>query len=304
MSNFKILSANCRGLQDYKKRKDVFCFLRDKKSSIVCIQDTHFIEKEENFIRSQWGLDHISSYYRSDARGVSTLLCNTSEYKLIKSKSDSDGNYVAGSFLIENTYSITIINIYGPNREAVNFYESLKDIIDDFSDDFVIMCGDWNFVQNFDKDCFNYTHENNIRNREVVDNIKAEYNLVDPWRTYYPNDTKYTWQRRNPTKMARLDFFLISEELLSLTENVKIIPGYRSDHSIIELEFKLNNWSKGKGFWKFNNSLLSDINYVSKVKEVILNTKKEYSPLVVRQDKIPEIDDESIQLTIDDDIFF
>ena len=36
MSSFKILSANCRGLQDYKKRKDVFGFLRDKKASIVC----------------------------------------------------------------------------------------------------------------------------------------------------------------------------------------------------------------------------------------------------------------------------
>ena len=140
MSSFKILSANCRGLQDYKKRKDVFGFLRDKKASIVCIQDTHFTERDENFVRAQWGLDHVSSYYRSDSRGVSTLFCNTCEYKLIKSKTDSGGNYVAGSFLIDNKYSITIVNLYGPNREAVNFYENLKNIINEFSYDFVIMC--------------------------------------------------------------------------------------------------------------------------------------------------------------------
>ena len=36
---------------------------------------------------------------------------------------------------------------------------------------------------------------------------KNELNLIDPWRVYNPNSTIFTWHRKNPVKMARLDFF-------------------------------------------------------------------------------------------------
>ena len=64
----------------------------------------------------------------------------------------------------------------------------------------------------------------------------------------------------------RLDFFLISEELMSLVNKVEIKPGYRTDHSSVELELKLSDFTCGKGFWKFNNSLLYDKDFVEKVK--------------------------------------
>ena len=61
MSNLKILSMNCRGLADPQKRYDVFNFLKDKRYSIYCLQDTHFTKNDYNYIRSQWGYNiHIS----------------------------------------------------------------------------------------------------------------------------------------------------------------------------------------------------------------------------------------------------
>ena len=41
MSRFRIGAYNCQGLQDYKKRADVFKWLKRKKLDICCLVDTH-----------------------------------------------------------------------------------------------------------------------------------------------------------------------------------------------------------------------------------------------------------------------
>ena len=86
-----------------------------------------------------------------------------------------------------------------------------------------------------------------------------DHNLVDPWRIYNGNTKVFTWYRKNPIKMARLEFYLLSEELMSRVENVSITSGYRTDHSIVKLEIKNSEFNRGRGFWKFNTSLLHDI---------------------------------------------
>ena len=70
IGSLKILSANCRGLGDVNKRKDVFDYLRRKNYSIYCIQDTHFTENTHQIVRSQWGFECFSSYGTSNSRGV------------------------------------------------------------------------------------------------------------------------------------------------------------------------------------------------------------------------------------------
>ena len=57
----------------------------------------------------------------------------------------------------------------------------------------------------------------------------------------------------------------------------EIIPGYRSDHSGVLLNLQINfDTEKGRGYWKFNNTLLKDIEYVNKVKKVINETLDMY----------------------------
>ena len=77
--------------------------------------------------------------------------------------------------------------------------------------------------------------------------------------------------------MARLDFFLTSNDIYTLSEKCSIEPGYRTDHSIITLKLNLNKERRGKGFWKMNTSLLHDIEYVNKVKECIKENITRYA---------------------------
>lgn len=58
--------------------------------------------------------------------------------------------------------------------------------------------------------------------------------------------------------------------------NVKIILGYRIDYLIINIEFKINDFEWGRGFWRFNNFLLRDKEYILKIKEIINDIVFEY----------------------------
>ena len=56
-----------------------------------------------------------------------------------------------------------------------------------------------------------------------------------------------------------------------------ILPGFCSDHSPIVFDFDFSKFTRGRGFWKFNSSLLKDIEYVKKVKDTIKETTCKYA---------------------------
>lgn len=80
----KILTVNCQGLGDGNKRKDVFQTLRNKNYHTYFLQDTHFTEKEENMIKSQWGYKAFFSSFKSNSRGVAILFNNNCELEVQK----------------------------------------------------------------------------------------------------------------------------------------------------------------------------------------------------------------------------
>ena len=55
----KIVTFNTNGLGEFKKRKDVFDFLRKQSGNIFLLQETHWKTGAENVIRSQWGFECI-----------------------------------------------------------------------------------------------------------------------------------------------------------------------------------------------------------------------------------------------------
>ena len=299
VENLKIMSLNCRGLRDNSKRKDVFKYLRERNYSICCLQDTHLTDEDYRYIRSQWGFEVFLSPGNRDSRGVAILFRNNFEYKVIKEKKDTTGNMLILDIQIKE-FIITLVCIYGPNTDSPNFYSELSQIISNSANDFTIICGDFNLVQDQCLDLYNYKNLNNPKARNEVLKLKEINELQDPWRIYNPEKLYYTWFKKSPIKKARLDFFLISQELLALVDKTDIKPGYRTDHSIIELELTFSEFDKGKGFWKFNNNLLRDKEYLDKVKLIIQNVIEKYSLPVYNLEKIKEIPKNDIQFTIND----
>ena len=52
-----------------------------------------------------------------------------------------------------------------------------------------------------------------------------------------------------------------------------IRSSYHSDHSIIEIDINLSDFKHGKGYWKFNNSLLKNSAYLKFVTKIIEEEK-------------------------------
>ena len=90
---------------------------------------------------------------------------------------------------------------------------------------------------------------------------------------------------------------MISQSLSNIVENLSIKPGYRSDHSAVVMEMKFNPFIKGRGLWKFKNSLLYDDVYVDKVKQTIQEVKNQY-----RKHSTKNFDDPNSIKNVDDSI--
>ena len=127
--------------------------------------------------------------------------------------------------------------------------------------------------------------------------------MIDPFRYQNPDTRRFTWRRKNPFKQARLDFFLISENLLSSVNKCIIAPSYRSGHSMVILNITFTPFKKGKPLWKHNNSLLQDINYLTIINEKINDVKIQYSLPVYETENIKNIPNDQIQFTINDQLF-
>ena len=116
---------NCQGLNNLKKRRDVFHFLRSKAYCIYFLQDTHFEQKMENYILAEWGYEGYFSSYKSNSRGVAILFNNNFEFKVKKILKDKSGNYIIMLVEIQGE-NVLLVNIYGPNKDDPEFYSSLR----------------------------------------------------------------------------------------------------------------------------------------------------------------------------------
>ena len=261
-NHVKILSMNVRGLFSNKKRRsDMFHWAKSKNASIVCFQETHSTREVEKKWEDEWGNTCIFSHGDSKSAGVCVMFRNGLEYNVHETIIDKNGRYVIFDLDIYQQ-RITLVCLYGCNTDKPEFFCEILHKIASFSNTSILCCGDWNVVQSKYEDTYNVLHDRNQNARSKIDEIKDKFELLDPWRTCYPNDRRFTWRQSSPIKQSRIDYFLVSEDLFSLMELTKIIPGYRTDHSGIVFSFSASTSKRGRGYWKFNSQLLREETYI------------------------------------------
>ena len=297
----RVLSANCQGLRDKSKLVDVLDYHNHFKANIICLQDTHLTSSEENYLRSLSDCECYLNGYKTNSRGVAILLRNNFEHKVVHTDFDNDGNFIMVDFSTQNI-SIRLINIYAPNVDSPKFFEYIRKLVEENEQDYILVCGDFNLVFNPDLDSFNYVNINNPKSRLHILETMQTYNLKDAFRTLHPTVKRYTWGRKNPIKQARLDYFVCSEALLDLISDCKIQPGYRSDHSVLEIGIVLNLFRRGRGLWKFNCSLLQNKDYVDAVNKTIDEVKLEYCYPVYNPEFVKNNNNFDLHFSIDLDL--
>ena len=72
---------------------------------------------------------------------------------------------------------------------------------------------------------------------------------------------------------------------------------------MVILELNFTNFKQGRSYWKHNDSLLSDTDYVNQINEKILEVKWQYALPVYNLEDLDNIPNEEIQFTISDQLF-
>ena len=104
-----MLSANCQGLRDRKKRLDVISYYKDMKVDTL-LQDTHLIDTDEKQINELWDGKFIINGKKTNSRGTAILFSNNFEYTIQDIQKDADGNLLVVNIEISDM-KIKIINI-------------------------------------------------------------------------------------------------------------------------------------------------------------------------------------------------
>lgn len=125
-------------------------------------------------------------------------------------------------------------------------------------------------------DTINYRHKTNINANHKLLNLSDSFDLIDVWREFNGNNKRYTWFGPY-MKMSRLDYFLLTSDLQCNVAGVGMGTAYKSDHCPVYIETNFIQQSRGRGTWKFNNSLLNDPDYVQLVKNTTLEVISQYS---------------------------
>lgn len=228
------------------------------------------------------------SHGETNGKGTAILFGSDLQYVLKEEKVHNHGRYIIILAEIQGN-NFLLINSYLPNIEK-DQVSIIKEIILKVNsmnipiETYIIWGGDFNFCFDIELEAYGGNPVEKIKSTETIETIMKEYDLCDIWRLRNQGVKRYTWRGAGQGKSSkpgqflqrRLDFFLVSDELQPFVEKCDIIPAPSTDHSAITIKFKsFKEGKRGPSFWKFNNSLLENEEYITKLTQKINTYKNE-----------------------------
>ena len=125
----------------------------------------------------------------------------------------------------------------------------------------IICIGDFNLLFNIKLESYGGNPVFKERYVGKIFELKETHNLTNIWRIINPKAKQYTFRQKQVPGFLqrRLYYFFISNNIQEFILDTDIIPAISNNHSPILIFFsKEKQNDKSSGFWKFNNSLMSD----------------------------------------------
>lgn len=272
MAKIKILSFNAKGIKEKPKRCEVFRWCKSHNPDILFIQEAHSSKDKENEWYDDWGEHIFYSHGQTNKTGVCICFRRNLNFKVMDDDRDSAGRILVLDVII-NDLRMTLVNLHAPNGDTPAFFEEVFDKINKFDNSSVIMGGDYNLVFNVNLDKMGGNPTTHEKCRQLLIAYMDELSFHDVWRKEHPDRREFTYKSYSvPHIFCRLDFFLVSQNLWGVTSNNKILPGYKSDHDIVQTIINTSKETRGPGFWKLNCELLNHPDYTAQIEECIDNT--------------------------------
>ncbi len=251
----KIISWNINGLRSIIK-KNLIDFLAQTKPEIFCLQETKVA-----FENLPIELTSINNYHKNFVfaqkkgySGVATF--NLKKPKIITNIFDEEKFNNEGRVIVNNYQKFLLFNVYFPNGKKnkerlqykLDFYQKFLEKIKIYQkiNPNIIICGDVNTAHQ-EIDLTRPRENSQISGflpleKAWIDKL-IKNGFVDSWRHFHPQiKNNYTWwdyktKARERNVGWRIDYFFVSQSLISKLQNAKILNNILgSDHCPIEIE--------------------------------------------------------------------
>ena len=269
MNGLSIFSLNVNGLRNVQKRKTFFRKFRENSYDVICLQESYITRDDAEQWKKEWGGDLIFSEGTRRSKGQIILLNKRFSH-------DWNVEYVSDRLLIikvkiqSTTYSIC--NVYAPNavRDVEHFFNDVTDVFSELETDKMVICGDFNSVLDNDLDIISGQKHSDTAVQNFR-NFCISNNLSDIFRLFHTDEKVFTWSRIiNGSLVARrLDYILSNDHAINDIIECNTVSFSQTDHCGIFIKSKCSDITRGPGYWKFNNALLKENDYLVKINHLI-----------------------------------
>lgn len=229
------------------------------------LQETHTLNEDNIKVARRWKGNIYATSFTSQARGVMTLIHESVSFRVCNIIGDKFGRYliIHGSLL---SLDLNLVNVYGPNSDEPRFFTDLFLTFASLTGEYII-AGDWNCTLDPGKDRSTGTDQTHNKSRSTIHHFIKELHLVDIWRYLKPNDIAFSWHLTMFQKYSRIDYFLVSESIMSKIQHCFYDSILILDHRPCCLIYVDKDLVKDPPRWRFNRKWMLDekcINYLGK----------------------------------------
>ena len=265
-------TQNCRGLHFDMNDKinNLKLLIEKEKLDVLFLQETHVDTlKLGKCIENKLEGKIIWSFGTNNARGVGIFFNESLDVNIHKFITDPFGRFLIVDVTIESN-DLRLINVYAPNDglERKNFYRDLYPYF--VSPKPIFFGGDLNCIKDTSIDKINGNPDKGLIGWTELSILTRDSNLIDAYRHKFPNKRTVSWT--DGLRACLLDRLFIPSNFANKIEHVCFVPTTFSDHDLFKCKLApiSLNVKAGKGYWKFNNSLLDDVNFVGKIRARII----------------------------------
>ena len=247
-----------------------------KNYDIVFSSETHSSKRTNKEWSDEYGGHCIWSNGSGRAKGCAIL---SNKYSLTEIYTCPEGRIAIASCKLPHIGEVGLVSVYAPTSnfktEQLKFLDKVIDKVESLNLP-IILAGDTNcYFTELDKKG-GLPFKNCAYRSKWLEFIQS-FGLVDVWRAFNMGKCEYSWRGNSRTGVVqeRLDQIFVSESIFHFWKGSKMTPCVYSDHSYVEATSHCDeNLVRGKGFWKFNLSLLEDREYSDLVKSIIADKRR------------------------------
>ena len=198
------------------------------------VQESHFSKGDSFTFASRYFPLIYQAFSPRKRAGVAILIKRGTPFTCTDSYIDPLGHFI----ILRGTWhsrDITLCTLYAPNAHQHRFLSRVLTRLAKSPHDLLVVGGDFNLPHSatWDRLVVNprASQTKALRDSKLFRQLTRKHALFDAWRALHPGDRQFTFYSSPHHTHSRIDYFLVNNTTLRVTDSAQILPISWSDHA-------------------------------------------------------------------------